>query len=137
MSTTDYLYGLEGAEWLEIDPDDVLEQLWDQADPPLEAGLVVEVVQWEALPAEKFMPDADRLLDRYRDIVYDNAGHDAVDAIGWEHPDLRSAAENFVTEMNRRIRWMLPGRVVEVHRYELTDAENCRWDRLLDKAVAS
>lgn len=129
MSTFDYLYGRDGDEHLDVDPDDTLERIWDLSGPdPLPAGHEVEVHQWKARSAEEFMPSADWLLDHYRDIVYEQVGEDCVDSIKWDDGPLRGAAAHFVAEMNRHIHWKQAGKKVATLRYRLTDSDAGEWE---------
>jgi hypothetical protein len=128
---TEYLYGQLDDDYLDGDPEDALERLWYQAEPPLAVGDVVKVNQWEARPAEKVMPDVDMLLDHYREMVYEEFGEDCVDSIRWGSPALRGAAVHFVAEMNRHIHWKSAGKRVATLRYRLV-SEGGEWVALDD-----
>lgn len=129
-TTDDRLFGLAGDEWLATDPEERLERLWDQADPPLVAGGEAVLTEWESLPPDRFMPSADRLIDRSRDDLYDAVGEDSGDTVRWNDPELVAAAQAYVDRLNQLIRWRSAGRKVAMHRYRLVDAERGVWERL-------
>lgn len=129
-TTTEFtsLFGLHGDEVLQTDPHERLEEVWDQADPPLHPGGEVVLFEYEAQDAGRFMPDASLLIEDSKERVYDAVGDEGVDAVAWEDPALWEAAEAYVAALNRLILWKRAGRRVAYHRYVLVDAENGKWE---------
>ena len=61
MAEAKFLYGYEGAEQLNDDPEDVAEYLWDSAADEFEGPFLVE--KWTVAPARKHLPESWRVLD--------------------------------------------------------------------------
>lgn len=117
MNKPDRLYGLEGAEYLEIDIDGVLEKL---ADDGVTGEVIIE--EWTVTDTRLLLPNSDWILDYVLDHLdevteewHETAANASVD------PEVRTAFDAALNVWASKIRYWMADEKVATHRVTVPD----------------
>ena len=130
MSDQNLLYSVDGDERAEFGPDELLERIWDLADPALPSGHTVVVDVHECVAPVEALRDWSFLVEYMHESIWEVFGEDASDTIKLDVPEVEQAAKALVGAVAKQCSgWRASGKRVGREKWVLADAETGRWER--------